>query len=270
MLRVPSEGRAMTSPVVSVCVPTFNYGRFLPQCLGSVLAQTYSDWELIICDDQSTDETEAIVARYAVIDGRIRYLKNEVRLGMSANLRRVADLGEGSYLKILCSDDWIDPSCLEVLVDLMEDRGEVVLATSAVTQTDEDGRPYAVEFEFGEAVSVIPGEAMLDRMARGQGFGGNSSFMIRRTAYWDVGGYRPHRTYAGDFDLAAMLCRVGDYLHVDRPLFFGRQHGASSSSVNPKTLLDVIAIGSRSPTRSFGRDHLGAASGGGTRGFQRR
>lgn len=260
----------MTSPVVSVCVPTFNYGRFLPQCLGSVLAQTYSDWELIICDDQSTDETEAIVARYAVIDGRIRYLKNEVRLGMSANLRRVADLGEGSYLKILCSDDWIDPSCLEVLVDLMEDRGEVVLATSAVTQTDEDGRPYAVEFEFGEAVSVIPGEAMLDRMARGQGFGGNSSFMIRRTAYWDVGGYRPHRTYAGDFDLAAMLCRVGDYLHVDRPLFFGRQHGASSSSVNPKTLLDVIAIGSRSPTRSFGRDHLGAASGGGTRGFQRR
>jgi len=105
----------MNAPRVSVCVPTFNYARFLPDCIESVLQQTMADWELVITDDCSTDGTDTIVERYAKADPRVRYIRNEQRLGMSANLKRACDLGRGEYLKVLCSDDWLAPRCLEVL-----------------------------------------------------------------------------------------------------------------------------------------------------------
>ena len=226
-------------PLVSVCVPTYNYGRFLPDCIESVLQQTFSDWELVITDDGSTDSTEEIVNHYAALYPRIRFLRNEQRLGMSPNLKRAAESARGRYLKMLCADDWIAPRCLEVLCGLLERYPGVVLATSAEIHTDALGVPQCVQFLFGEPVSLIRGEVMLDRMAKGLGFGGNSSFLIRRSAYQEVGGYDPRLPYASDYDLAARLCQIGDYIHTDEGLFYGRKHPAASSSVDPGNLLDV-------------------------------
>ena len=81
---------------------------------------------------------------------------------------------------------------------------------------------------------------MLDRMVTGEGFGGNSSFFIRSSAFQQIGGYNLSLLYAGDWDLGARLCRIGDYLHTDEPLFYGRSHPESFGAVNPKKLLDVI------------------------------
>jgi glycosyltransferase involved in cell wall biosynthesis len=153
------------SPLVSVCVPTYNYGRFLLDCIESVLDQTLSDWELVITDDASTDSTEEIVNSYAAVYPRIRYLRNAQRLGMSANLKRATESARGRYLKMLCADDWIAPRCLEVLCGLMEQYPGVVLATSAEIHTGPAGVPQCVQFLFGEPVSLIRGEVMLDRMA---------------------------------------------------------------------------------------------------------
>ncbi|PYX51733.1 MAG: hypothetical protein DMG76_31260 [Acidobacteria bacterium] len=228
-----------SAPLVSVCVPTYNYGRFLPDCIESVLDQTLLDWELVITDDASTDSTEEIVNRYAAVDPRIRYLRNAQRLGMNANLKRAAESARGRYLKMLCADDWIAPRCLEVLCGLMEQYPGAVLATSAEIHTGPAGVPQCVQFLFGEPVSLIRGELMLDRMAKGLGFGGNSSFLIRRSAYRKVEGYDPNLLYAGDYDLAARLCQIGDYLHTDEALFYGRAHQEASSSVDPLKLLDV-------------------------------
>ncbi len=228
------------SPLVSVCVPSYNYGRFLPDCIESVQQQTMSDWELVICDDQSSDETESLVAAFAACDSRIRYIRNAERRGMNVNLKFAADQGRGKYLKILCADDWIAPRCLEVMVGLMEEHQNVALGTCAEIHTDAEGRPLFLQFLFGKSLSVISGERMLDRMAAGNGFGGNSSFLVRASAYHEVGGYRASVRYCGDFELAARLCRVGDYLHTDEPLFYGRHHEASSSSNDPGKLLDAM------------------------------
>jgi glycosyltransferase involved in cell wall biosynthesis len=228
------------SPVVSVCVPSYNYGRFLPDCIESVQQQTFTDWEMIICDDQSTDGTESVVASYAARDPRIRYIRNGQRRGMNPNLKFAAEQGQGKYLKILCADDWLAPRCLEIMVNLMEAHPNVVLGTSAEIHTDAEGKPQFVQFLFGQPLSVIPGKRMLNRMAAGKGFGGNSSFIIRASAYHHVGGYRASVRYCGDFELAARLCRVGDYLHTDEPLFYGRSHSASSSLNDPGKLLDVM------------------------------
>jgi glycosyltransferase involved in cell wall biosynthesis len=227
------------SPLVSVCVPTYNYARFLPNCIESVLQQTLSDWELVITDDASSDETGEIAGRYAAADPRIRYIRNPVRLGMNGNLKRAAESGRGRYLKILCADDWLAPRCLQVLCGLMESHPNAALATSAEIHSDAAGLPLFVQFLFGAPLTVASGEKMLDRMAKGHGFGGNSSFMVRASAYAQSGGFDPDLLYAADYDLAARLCRLGDYLHTDEPLFYGRSHPASSSSVNPAKLWDA-------------------------------
>jgi glycosyltransferase involved in cell wall biosynthesis len=223
-----------------VCVPTYNYARFLPDCIASVQQQTLPDWELVICDDQSTDATESIIASYAVGDSRIRYIRHAKRLGMNPNLKFAADQGRGKYLKILCADDWLAPRCLEVMIRLMEQHPGVALGTCAEIHTDAAGNPQFVQFLFGKPVSILSGEKMLDRMAAGSRFGGNSSFMIRADAYREVGGYCASMRYCGDFELAARLCRVGDYLHTDEPLFYGRDHESSSSSNDPDKLLDAM------------------------------
>jgi hypothetical protein len=127
-----------------------------------------------------------------------------------------------------------------VLSELLDNNPEVVIATSAETLSDEAGQSLQIQFLFGALLSILDGEDMLDRMAKGEGFGGHSSFLIRTTAYKAVGGYDENLLYAADYDLAARLCRIGRYLHVDLPLFYGRIQPQSSSSVNPKKLLDVI------------------------------
>lgn len=227
-------------PLVSVCVPTYNYGRFLSDCIDSVLAQTFTDWELLVCDDCSSDDTEEIVEQYAKSDRRIKFLKNRQRLGMNGNIRRAAESGTGKYLKMLCSDDWLAPECLEVLCNLMEQNPQVVVATPAEIACNEEGNPTHFQFLFGKAISIIPGEKMLDRVARGEGLGGHSSFLIRSAAYRAVGGYDDTLLYAADYDLGARLCRIGDYLHVDTPLLYARIQPTSSSSINTRRLFDVI------------------------------
>jgi glycosyltransferase involved in cell wall biosynthesis len=229
-----------SSPLVSVCVPTYNYGRFLPDCIESVLDQTLSNWELVITDDCSTDDTESVVGKYSAADSRIRYLRNATRLGMHGNLKRAADSGRGRYLKILCADDWLAPRCLEVLCDLLTAHPLAVLATCAEIHTNASGTPLFVQFLFGRPTTVISGQQMLDSMAKGDAFGGNSSFLMRSSAYHQLGGFDVELLYAGDYDLAARLCRLGDYVHTDEPLFYGRSHGESSSSLNPKKLFDVM------------------------------
>lgn len=228
------------TPFVSVCVPTYNYARFLPDCIESVLAQTVDDWELVICDDCSTDDTYKIVQEYANRDSRIQYFRNEARLGMNGNIKKAAELGRGRYLKMLCSDDWLASDCLKQFCELMERNPHVVLATSAEVLSNEAGEPLRVQFLFGEEIFLSAGEKMLDRMARGEGFGGHSSFFIRTSAYKAISGYDDTLLYAADLDLAARLCRIGDYLHTETPLFYGRVQAASSSTVNPAKLWDVV------------------------------
>jgi glycosyltransferase involved in cell wall biosynthesis len=251
-------------PTVSVCIPTFNYGRFLPDALESALQQDFADFEVLVVDDASTDDTANVVARYAAIDGRIRFIAHSSNVGMTANLKRAAEAATGTYIKMLCADDWMAPTCLRRCVELMTAHPTASLSTTACILTDEVGTPLEVNFLFGQQVTELSADVMLDRMARGEGFGGNSSFFFRRDAYSKVGGYDSTVRYASDYDLAARLCRVGTYLHTDEPLFYGRVQRASSSNVDTRKLLDVFdfltiprrVFTPRSfPTRNFFRYH---------------
>ena len=131
-------------PTVSVITPAYNVAPYIGQCIESLQAQTLSDWEMLIVDDASTDETPAAVQRY-LGDPRIRYMRNEQNLGPGATRNRALDAAQGEWIAIVDADDWIAPERLEKLARFAEAQGAEMVADPMVYHT-EWGSVYQVQW----------------------------------------------------------------------------------------------------------------------------
>jgi glycosyltransferase involved in cell wall biosynthesis len=118
------------APRVSVCVPAYNHGRFLKAAIESAAAQTWTDLEIVVSDNASTDDTREVVTRLAREDSRIRYQPAPQHVGMAENFNRCLALARGEYVKFLCADDLLERQCVEKLLAALE-TGRVVLAGCA-------------------------------------------------------------------------------------------------------------------------------------------
>ncbi len=92
-------------PKVTVCLPTYNSGEFITQAIDSILEQTFKDFELIISDDCSTDNTPEIIRSYLEKDRRIKYLQNSQNLGLFMNWNRCLESASGEYITVFAQDD---------------------------------------------------------------------------------------------------------------------------------------------------------------------
>ncbi|HEY9647436.1 MAG TPA: glycosyltransferase family 2 protein, partial [Chroococcidiopsis sp.] len=110
-------------PKVSVCIPTYNRAEFLNYSVSSVLKQTYSDYEIIICDDGSTDNTPELVHQWQ--DSRIRYIRHPQNIGRSRNMRSGFDAAQGDYFIKFDDDDALTPDFLEKTVAVLETHPQV-------------------------------------------------------------------------------------------------------------------------------------------------
>ncbi len=119
-----------TNPRVSIGLPVYNGENFLEEAVGSILNQTFHDFELIISDNGSTDKTQEISERYAALDPRIRYYRHSRNRGAAWNFNHVFHLSRGSYFKWAAHDDLITPGFLENAVKVLDDDPEVVLCSS--------------------------------------------------------------------------------------------------------------------------------------------
>lgn len=106
-------------PKVSVIMPTYNAAPFLPRAIESVFAQTLTDWELIIVDDGSTDDTVGVIRNY-LADPRVRFLQNPQNMGPSYARNRALDAATGQWIALLDADDWYEPQRLEMMVGTAE------------------------------------------------------------------------------------------------------------------------------------------------------
>jgi len=121
----------VTQPTVSVLMTAFNRERYIAAAIESVLAQTFTDFELVIVDDGSTDGTVAVARAYAARDARVRVIVNERNLGDYPNRNRAAALAAGRCLKYHDSDDIMYPHCLATMVSGLETYPEAGIALSA-------------------------------------------------------------------------------------------------------------------------------------------
>lgn len=131
-------------PLVSVGLPVYNGERFIREAIESILAQTFADFELIVCDNASTDGTEAIVREYAARDPRIRYERGTINRGAAFNYNRVTELSRGKYIRHAAHDDVLAPTNLERCVGVLEDDPGIALAYPQMCRIDEHGEPIDV------------------------------------------------------------------------------------------------------------------------------
>lgn len=170
--------RQQESPRVSVVIPCYNLAQYLPDALRSLRAQTVQDWEAIVVDDASPDDTEEITKTFASTDGRIRYHRNPKNLYLAGALNAGAALARGRYLINLDADNMLMPQALELLAGALDADRSIAITYGGVQFVQEDGvtpdasvgaggrSGWPQAFEFRKQVSgwnEIPSTAMLRR-----------------------------------------------------------------------------------------------------------
>jgi glycosyltransferase involved in cell wall biosynthesis len=220
------------SAPVSVCIPTYNYGRFLGRAIESVLAQTWGDFELIVSDNASTDDTQEVIASFS--DERIRAHRNDTNIGLFPNFSRCLELARGELVKFVCSDDWLDPRYLEWTVPVMREHPSVALLTTAGFVVDEAGRRFGVaSAELGPGPVVPAGDAVRAQARWLNLIGMPTSTLMRRNAVEAAGGFDHRFAPASDVHLWLKLLARGDLGWVPEPLAHLRVHASKGHDYGP-------------------------------------
>lgn len=214
------------TPRVSVLIPTYNYGHFLDEAIGSVLTQTFTDFELIIVDNCSTDHTQQVVAPY-LGDDRITYIRNETNLGLVGNWNKCLDLARGEYIKMLCADDKLHPQLLEKFVAVLDAHPNVVLVTSNNDFFGDKNKTRVRPFE-----GVVNGHRVRHHILveNGRNWIGEPSAVMFRRSGLAVGKFNPQLIALIDIEYWLRLLTLGDIYVVQESLSYFRWHNAAQTA----------------------------------------
>jgi glycosyltransferase involved in cell wall biosynthesis len=215
-------------PRVLIGVPVFNGERFLADALDSLLAQTLPGFEILISDNASTDRTQAICERYASIDPRVTYVRQEVNIGAPLNWNFVARANTCEYFKWASANDTVAPTMLQRCVDVLDADEGVVLAQGRTILVDEDTgatEAYSGDLALAEACPSDRLRSLILNLALNNGQSGViRAAALRRT--------RLDRIYPnGDFVLMAELALQGRFAVLPDQLLFRRIGPTSFSTM---------------------------------------
>lgn len=212
-------------PKVSLGLPVYNGEAFLVETLASLLVQTFTDFELIISDNASTDRTEMICREYAAADPRVIYHRNQSNIGAAANYNRTFELARGEYFKWAAHDDLIAPTYLERCVEVLDRDPSVVLAYTRGKAINDNGEVIKVmsgkRFYDSPEPRLRFHEFVLDRNPVLAVFGVIRREVLAQTRL--IGGYA-----GSDRPLLSELSLRGKFYEVPEYLFFYRFHESQS------------------------------------------
>jgi glycosyltransferase involved in cell wall biosynthesis len=211
-----------TNPVVSVLITAYNRGAYIGESIESVLRSTFQDFELIVVDDASEDDTVAISREYERTDSRVRVYQNQVNLGDYPNRNEAARWARGEYLKYVDSDDVIYPHGLEVMVECMKAFPEAGFGLSEIGDV------------HGPCPRLLqPRESFREHFLVADLFGrAPGSAIIRRRSFEAVGGFSG-MPYVGDQATWLKMGRAFCLVKMPRDLYWDRTHGLQESVYEP-------------------------------------
>jgi glycosyltransferase involved in cell wall biosynthesis len=213
-------------PRVTIGLPVYNGAKYIRTSLNSLLGQTFEDFELIICDNDSNDETEKICREYAQRDGRIRYVRNPVNLGGPRNFNRAFELARGEYFKWSTADDFWGKEMLAQAVAVLDAHPDVVLCYPKTVLCDVSGR--AIEnYEDGLHLMEDRAEERFIRLFTTIGLSHQHQGLIRASALRGTALLADH--LSSDVNLLAELTLYGKFFELPERSFFRRLHPESSS-----------------------------------------
>ena len=204
---------------VSVIIPTYNSARYLGEAIDSVLAQTFRDFEVLVIDDGSSDETETMMRRYGP---PVRYIRQK-NSGVAVARNRGILEGRGRYVAFLDADDTWLAHKLEKQIEALDGASGAGFCYSAFTVVDSDLKPVSVSRSKRQA------SALEDLLLRGNVVGSVCTVLCERALIEMLGGFDPALSQCADWDMWVRIAAHTEFIYVDEPLVTYRHHGGMIS-----------------------------------------
>lgn len=230
----------MSSPSLSVVMPTYNAAEYIERSLESILRQSFEDYELIIIDDGSTDGTIELIEKQE--DDRIHLIQREDENGITSALNRGIDETRGQYVARHDADDWSSPDRFDKQITYLESHPDVALLGTGAYLVDEDGQQISRRrvLENPRVENLIEHNEFV-----------HGSVMMRQDALADLGGYDERFVTAEDYDLWLRLADAYSVANIDEPLYQLRQHDESIYGSNLETLKLYHVLATRRVVNGF-------------------
>jgi len=227
------------TPAISVVMPTYNGERFLRPAIDSILNQTFPNFELIVIDDGSTDNTPRILTEFN--DDRLIILTNDRNQGIAAATNRGLSAARGEYIALQDHDDISLPHRFQTQLDFLNTHPEIALVGSAATLIDENGIAYENYVEPEDDID-LKWETLFRCPIS------HTSVMLRRRVMSETGGYSPDPTLkvASDYDLLSRIVMRHRVANLSQPLVQWRRHPAASMIADqPRLIRGVESVSMR-------------------------
>jgi glycosyltransferase involved in cell wall biosynthesis len=222
-----TKRKDLMNPKVSVIIPTKNRAHYVSFAIKSVLDQTFKDFELIVCDAASTDNTEEVVGKFD--DERIRYIREDIDRGVSASRNIGIRNSKGTFVAFLDDDDLWMPSKLEKQLDLIEKRPSVGVVTTGFWEVNQRGN--ILRFKIPSVKGKI-----FPAILRKNYVGNCSMVLARKECLEKVGMFDENLHAAEDYDLWIRLAKYYEFEYVKEYLVLGRIHEISISTDRQRVL----------------------------------
>lgn len=201
---------------ISIVLPVYNGSLYMSKAIDSIIAQTYTNWELIIVNDCSTDDSLKIALDYEKKDTRIKVISNKENIKLPRSLNAGFERAIGKYYTWTSDDNIYKENALEIMVNELESDDSCVMVYSDFTKIDSEGKII-------ERCFLPEGEEILFGSICG------ACFLYRKDAAKEVGGYDANLFLAEDYDYWIRLSQVGLLKHIHKDLYYYRCHSGSLS-----------------------------------------
>lgn len=234
--------------LLSVIIPSYNHSLYIGEAIQSVMNQTYQNWELIVVDDGSKDNSLEIIGEFVKKDSRIQLVAQE-NSGAHNAINRGLEMAKGKYLAVLNSDDIYEDNRFAIMIEDMEKNPQIDFSCSYISVINSKGKKLGVKEGWRNMESwVVPHKelsfAATDdfklNLIMGNFTSTTSNFLFTRRLYEKIGGMRNLR-FAHDWDFALRAAEVTECKLIEEPLLRYRVHETNTISSNRKWMLFEIA-----------------------------
>lgn len=214
--------------LVSICVPTYNSSKYIEECLDSITNQSFKDFEIIISDNASTDNTIEIIKSKNI--NNIKIYENNFNIGMAKNFNRVCSFASGKYIKLLPSDDVLHRHNLKQSLEAFENYKNISLVMTSKNLIDEKGEKIITNFSKFKT-GLYEGKYVIKKILKsGRNPLGEPAFaLFRKIDFENSGGFNEDFDFLLDIDLWIRLLNLGDLFYIEKCLGSFRIHLQSKS-----------------------------------------
>lgn len=211
---------------VSILVANYNNGKYFKDCYDSLIIQSYDNWEVVIVDDCSTDDSVEIIKELIKDDERFKLYQNETNKGCGFTKKRCVDLSTGDFCTFLDPDDALLPYSIECCIDEFQKFNKIVATYSQLFFCDENLNTRDI---FNKIKQIHNDKYFFNCPVQI-----SALFVFKKEAYLQTAGINPHLRTAVDQDLYLKILEIGDAKFIEEPLYKYRLHSGGISQSDSK------------------------------------